>query len=147
MLIPIHSIADIITNSSTVEYIMASNRTIEVFKAFMQDVLKTAGVTTPVDELFNIEIEPDPNWVKNTIYEDLRGSEWGIDYTIDMITPELFSRIDSNYNTREEYIQYLKNGEDWEGISHLYIKITTKEGEDITHDIQDSFGLASRYDG
>ena len=147
MLIPIHSIADIITNSSTVEYIMADGRTIEVFKAFMQDVLKTAGVTTPVDELFNFEIEPDPNWVKNTIYNDFLGSEWGIDYTIDMITPELFSCIDTSYATREEYIQYLKNGEDREGFSHLYIKITTKEGKDITHDIQDSFGLASKYDG
>jgi len=140
--ISIHSIADIITNSSSVEYILASEDSIQMFKKFMQDVLLAAGVTTPVDDLFVFSLVPDPGWLEYAM-DDL---DWNIPYnerSIDKITPEMYEAVSDVYDSYEDYIRYLNEAEDGHGIVHKAIKIMTKEGVDITDKIQYAFEVIS----
>ena len=62
IVIKIHSFVDVITNSSTVIYVQSTESTIKTAKELIEKLLKAAGVTKSVDELFDIYIKRDEDY-------------------------------------------------------------------------------------
>ncbi len=56
--IPLHSVIDIITNSST-EIFTFSDNTIEPCTELLQEILNLLGIEEKVEDLFTLKIEPD----------------------------------------------------------------------------------------
>jgi hypothetical protein len=57
--INLHSISDVITNSSEVIYIATSNKGVSYLKELMNKLLKMGGSDKTADDLFEFKIEPD----------------------------------------------------------------------------------------
>lgn len=57
IVIKVHSFVDVITNSSTVIYVQSTESTVKTAKELIEKLLKVAGVTKSVDELFDVYIE------------------------------------------------------------------------------------------
>lgn len=55
--IPVHSIVDIITNSSTVVYVNSTSNTIDYTKKFLNQIIKSVGVDGDVDDYFDVTLE------------------------------------------------------------------------------------------
>ena len=109
MIIKIHSIADIITNSSSVEYVLAEKETVKIMKKFLEAILKAAGCSKTVDELFEVKLVEDPAYKK------------AIEYALGEI---------EEYDPAED---------EFDPNQATAIQISTKEGIVITPDIQKAF--------
>ena len=59
MIFPIHSIIDIITNSSQESFVVCENDSVEHIKAFINEILKCGGCSKTADDLFNIRLYMD----------------------------------------------------------------------------------------
>lgn len=57
--IPIHSMIDVITNSSTEIFVSTSESSIESVKGLLQDVINLGGGDKKVDDIFDFSIEDD----------------------------------------------------------------------------------------
>jgi len=95
--IPIHSIVDVITNSSTVIYIQTHDKTIEYAKALVNDILKASGSDKSADDVFTFKLVP------NECYEEM---------FVDNRISELkeISNIKIEFNT-PEYEEVVKQAE------------------------------------
>ena len=56
IIIPIHSVIDVITNSSTELYVEATEQTVTAAKSVLAAILKATGSTQMVDELFDVSL-------------------------------------------------------------------------------------------
>jgi len=65
MLIKLHSIVDVITNSSSVTYVMANKKSIETVKKLITNLLELTDSSLNVDDLFEFEL------VNDTLEENL----------------------------------------------------------------------------
>ena len=59
--IPIHSVVDVITNSSSVIYTEATTNAVSTMKEIINSILKLAGSEKTVDDLFDISIQKIPS--------------------------------------------------------------------------------------
>jgi len=57
--IPIHSFVDVITNSSSEVFVTCNSKTIEVVKSIIKLFLENANISTPVEELFDVQLTYD----------------------------------------------------------------------------------------
>lgn len=55
----IHSISDVITNSSSVEYCHGTEGSVNIVKTIISQILLGAGILESVDTLFKVELIPD----------------------------------------------------------------------------------------
>lgn len=73
--VPVHSVVDVITNSSTVIYTSAAGNAIDVAKEIINEVLGLAGSEKSADDLFDFRIQVRPeDCVDWAIYD--AGEEW-----------------------------------------------------------------------
>jgi len=68
--IPVHSIIDVITNSSTEIYVNPASNTSKVIKEFIDGILKSAGSDKKCNDLFEIKIKKELNEDTGEPYED-----------------------------------------------------------------------------
>ena len=59
IIIPIHSFVDVITNSSSEVFVTCNKKTIEVVKSILKLFLENANISTPVEDLFVVELVYD----------------------------------------------------------------------------------------
>jgi len=73
--IPVHSVVDVITNSSTVIYVQATDSTIKLAKELIDSILKVANSDKTADDLFEFSIEPGEGWLDDRIDEYMEEHE------------------------------------------------------------------------
>jgi len=73
MLIRVHSVVDVITNSSTVVYTMASRGTINAIEAMVDSILEATGYDRRADDLFEFKLAYDEDMVQDWRKEHLTG--------------------------------------------------------------------------
>lgn len=56
LIIPVHSVIDVITNSSSEVFVTANTKTIEIVKEIINTYLKDACYAETADQLFDIEL-------------------------------------------------------------------------------------------
>lgn len=88
--IPIHSFINVITNSSTEIYIMATEKTIETIKEIVNSLLSIGGSELTCDDLFVVELN----------YPDIEDWLWDYDNSME-------KAIDA-YTSRDTYDCYVK---------------------------------------
>jgi hypothetical protein len=74
-ILPIHSTADVITNSSTVIYTWANSNAVEKAYELLNEVLKMGGSTTKAEDIFDISVSYDDEDAIGDWLEDEDNSE------------------------------------------------------------------------
>lgn len=97
--IPVHSVVDLITNSSSEIFVMATDKTVTTIRNLVDALLKLAGSTQSADELFTFEL----------MYYDFNDDEY---------YPE------SEFDTNED-----RKKENHDGISKSIVRVTAKTVE------------------
>jgi len=97
--IPVHSVVDLITNSSSEIFVMATDKTVTTIRNLVDALLKLAGSTQSADELFTFEL----------MYYD---------FNDDGYYPE------SEFDTNED-----RKKENYDGISKSIVRVTAKTVE------------------
>ena len=72
--LPIHSFVDVITNSSTVIYVQCHDKTIELAKELINEILEAGDVNKTADDLFEFKLVPNENTLDLMIdraYDDI----------------------------------------------------------------------------
>jgi hypothetical protein len=71
--IPLHSVVDVITNSSTVIYTQASSGAAKIARAMIEEILEIAGCDKKVEDLFDISVKPAFNdmWEAEEALEEM----------------------------------------------------------------------------
>jgi hypothetical protein len=119
MRIPIHSMVDVITNSSTVTYIYAHSKSIQYAKNVLEKIMEILNVDGEVDDYFDIKL----------ILNDR-----GLDYIWDnmdeenLTEDELQSMIDNNDPALLEYVS-----------EQEYFDISINPKSDVDTNIADMF--------
>lgn len=167
-LIPVHSIVDVITNSSSVIYTEAHGNSVALCKKIINAILTAAGSTKTADDLFDISVQTYPNDVYEYIDIHLDDNE---DTIFDKPIPDLegykkASTVKKNgqadwlgrrnalaawENANKEALAALFEGQDADtetGLSTTLI-VTTKNGVDIefAKNALAMFNISERYDG
>lgn len=125
--IPVHSLIDNITNSSTVTYIYARDNAVEVATGMLEKLMATFGIVGKVEDYFDITFGPDEDWLEEQReYAD-----------------------DDDDQTTEELEEQLASGRDSNGYSHMMINIVSKKdpGLNLTNAFLSMFDAESEYDG
>ena len=159
MQIPIHSVVDLITNSSTVIYTQASNNAIKTAKEIINLVLKEAGTGQDADDLFDFRVVYRPvdlvdwlSWEAPTETgilpnaQDLRAARDNKDYFTR--SKAILKYSQDNRDALEEYFDNWPPGRR-EDEFHDKLIITTKAGADtkFADKALSMFIIDSEYDG
>ena len=64
--IPLHSFVDLITNSSSEIFVSATDSTVTAIKKLVDSLLLAGGSKFTVDELFEITLEDNPHYEKDS---------------------------------------------------------------------------------
>jgi|GEM_PF-5269719 len=72
--IAVHSLVDVITNSSTVIYVQVHDKTVKFMKEFIDYFLKKSGSKKTADQLFEFKMEMDPD-LKSDRISDIMDEE------------------------------------------------------------------------
>ena len=121
--INIHSVIDIITNSSTEIFVSANYSSINTIKTLINHFLKLSKSDKTCDDLFEISINSEG-------FNEYLEKECGIDTSIDIWK-------DSKYNVEELYKNYCEYEQhnDWGAQSSIYVKtkVEDNEAKEIAH--------------
>lgn len=143
MRIPVHSIVDVITNSSTVIYTEAHSNTVEMAKTLFSEILEAAGSPLTADDVFDFstqvlpdgdlgewldEIESDGHpddisaWVREI--EEIAGWKERTDRAKEL--------AEQNKDRILEYLNELGES-DWDDYPKrlLHLVVKTKDGKDF----------------
>lgn len=164
--IPIHSVVDVITNSSSVIYTELRANSIELVKAIITDVLKAAGSDKTVEDVFTFELLYRPEDLYYWLIEfddDEALEEEGI-----KVPADLKEAYDSKLSYKEKHTEVLrlmgvhndlfqpiwnKIGPDQDQDSYprvaRYMKIETKDGVELkfAERVLALFDIEGGYDG
>lgn len=145
--IPIHSVVDVITNSSSVIYTELRANSIELVKAIITDVLEASGSDKTVEDIFTFDMMYRPEdpyyWALEYEDEDENGEEF-------KLPADLKAAYDSKLSFKERRVEverlievhndtfqpiWDKVGPDQDMESYprvtRYMKIETKEGVEL----------------
>lgn len=126
--IPVHSIIDIITNSSSEIYTWANENAVETTSEMIKEMMISMGVEGEVSDYFDIELIIDSEWESNMrrIAKEMIGCGEEIDLE------DLEEHITSGGYLHEELLC-------WDGTYEkgTRIKVTSKNGTSI--DLQQMF--------
>lgn len=150
----LHSICDIITNSSSVEYVCASEDSVRAIKEFVNEVLKAAGSDKTADDVVDIRVVPDADHSRDTLLyfidEVVRPAPEGL---YKMSTDELmeFARNldwdnednEWDYESYEDLIANLAHESEL-NIDLTDVKITAKDGT-VLRDIKNIYDVYSTW--
>jgi len=115
----IHSVVDVITNSSTVIYTEASESAIETAKSIIDDILKVAGSGKTADDLFTFEVKVLPTDSEEMLfYNEGELEDLGIKLPQDLV--ELLEKVDKeeDYKKGRQMVRdwLAENGERFEAL-------------------------------
>lgn len=65
IIIPVHSLVDVITNSSSEMYTWASEDSVKHTKNLIKEIMESLDVAGSVEDYFDITMEIDPEWVES----------------------------------------------------------------------------------
>lgn len=118
----LHSIVDVITNSSSEIYVCAAPGAAEEMKRILADILKIAGNNKTVEDLFEIKEEVDPSWI--AVLDDCKDY---FDREVEMLKER--GKLEEDYDLE----QAKKDGHIpgcWDYISHIKLTVIPKNGND-----------------
>ena len=115
--VKIHSIVDVITNSSTVIYITMKENSIKEMFEIINEILKIADSDKKAEDLFSIEIERNWDQILDSFLDDDPVNEKEIKLFEELVKLE--------YKESEEYeenviIPYLKESGRWKAFNTNY---------------------------
>jgi hypothetical protein len=162
--IPIHSIVDVITNSSSVLYTEAHQGSVDLAKKLINKVLSVAGTPLTADDLFNISVRtysqdgiryyiqshhvrqddiPDLETFNAAI--NLKTAEGKPDYAAQREAVDVWEK--ANQEALEALFEGKQSGQDT-GLTSTLI-VTTKDGVDIdfAKTVLGMFDISEVYDG
>lgn len=160
MKVKIHSMVDVITNSSTVIYVQNHGKTIELAKALINDILKVAGNEKTADDLFEFKARANQENIKEKIddnWEEFKDDLIKLGYTEEEIncsdkikTDEMIEKLVLAYENSElEMPEYLCQSEG--GFSQDELLIIPKDNSQLTIDlsqrVQSIFEIDGSWDG
>lgn len=138
----LHSTLDIITNSSSVEYVSVTENADEVLIQFLQEFVTTAGLDINIKDYITVQVLPDPEWVEVTKNELRRWMEFegweNITITGDKFTKR---QIRAAIKKCDKKIALCR---DDLGLHHRVIQVTTKDS-DITDELNNLFKMVEGY--
>ena len=82
LVLTVHSVVDVITNSSTVIYTEAASSSIETAKAIIDDILVAAGSDKRADDLFDFAVKVLPGDAEDWVLEQGDSLPDGLDEVI-----------------------------------------------------------------
>lgn len=127
--INVHSIVDVITNSSSEIFVSTHDRSIDNLKEMTNTILKTSGSDKTFDDLFTARIEIiDKKWYINDFHEDF-AEEIGMD------AEEVKTKLE-NDELQSEFKEFLDDRECWTNQS---IIVTSKDDKNLTIDFLKTF--------
>jgi len=163
MRISVHSIIDVITNSSTTVFVTVSKRSVQLMFDLIDEILKIAGSDKKAEDLFKVEIDRDWYEITERFLEDYseeysKLEEIAIMKGIDAATaPMGYSEAEKyTYNTlipflkeKDRYEKYNTNHLGYANASSLIVKAinTDKSTIDIWEKIMDIFNVEGYYEG
>lgn len=162
MFIPIHSIVDLITNSSTEIFVSFKKDSVKVIKDLIQEIIKSTGSDKKVDDLFTVTLcttempsvdsDMDINTTVGPCYEVpcYVCDETGVSGIGDVLCERckgdgliLMEELTLEESTNDYYLKYFKSFEDDIpfGVS---IKPKNEEGKDLGKAITNLLELKTR---
>lgn len=69
--IPVHSVIDVITNSSTEIFTFAKDNAVELCHEAINEILKVSGSDRKSEDLFDVYIEPDSGYLIDSLFDSL----------------------------------------------------------------------------
>jgi len=155
--IPVHSIVDVITNSSTVIYTEATRNAVELSKTLINRVLSVAGSDKTADDLFDISVRVYPDDLHSYIRYNLSDHDAMPDEDTmrkALSLSDYRSRLDAIRaweKDNQDALNVLFSGKSAgpeSGITSTLI-VTTKDGVDIefAKTVLGMFNTTSYYDG
>ena len=134
----LHSIVDVITNSSTMVYIMATTKSIDLAKKFINKILTFSGSDKTADDLFDFSIEiNDEKYLYTDYLADCKSDE--------LDEKEILSLEDWRVKTIEEAADDYDNYT----TSSVVIKpkdTTNKKMMDLVSEFEAIFNIEARAD-
>jgi hypothetical protein len=162
--IPIHSVIDVITNSSTEIFTFAKNNAVELCHEAINEILKVSRSEKKSEELFDVYIEPDSGYLIDCLFDILEemnddniadggeGDEVYLKYEKRIKETESIKnysdRIDKESELIKEIYKYLietDKVEDYIDIGNIqtYVRIESKDKTISTKDIYGIFDSAT----
>jgi hypothetical protein len=152
MLIAVHSVVDVITNSSTVVYTTASQSTINTIELIVDSVLARAGSNLKATDLFEFKIAYDPDrvhqwrwetWLDRHATPEQRNLGW-------YEKSKLYAKFEKG--DPPEWWDDYKPSDDWDDFESIYVEVTAKREEDeelakVLSTLHTLFGLTAIRDG
>lgn len=122
--IPIHSLVDVITNSSSVVYSCATSHAVEIGTEMIRKMMDVFGIKGEPTDYFNIYVCPDPNWV------------WEMEDQRQYDEPQ----------TDEEFQEFINKAIDHDGCTRTTLVIESKDSSVcLTKEFFKMFELYSVY--
>lgn len=124
--VSLHSIVDVITNSSTEIFINVNSNTVKVFKKFIEKILTASGIKKSADDLFDFEFN-----VNGYYYDDENDEDVEINETFPM----------SDFNKKYHY--YNDIADEWGAQFNYNLILKLKDGSkiDLTNQVQSMFDI------
>lgn len=142
--IPMHSIIDVITNSSTEIFTSASDTGVKYVTELLEKVLKAAGSDKTVDELFDIKFSKTIDYLNSCpLCEDkdepdtscplCKGEEDAEDVDITDLPEDIRTQIENRYEDEQKI------------KTDIVVIAKTLEGKDIWPSISSLFDAEEKY--
>lgn len=151
----IHSVVDVITNSSTVIYTQATESTIKAFKDLTNALLKIAGSDANADDLFEFSLEPEMHVIIDRMMDNTEfgyGSEWyesmkSLSWKKRDVITEAKAR---EFMAQDPQPDWLKS--DYEKNSDIHLRVKSKNDDStlaatIMEGLISTFNTETQYDG
>ena len=151
-ILDIHSVLDVITNSSTSVYVGCHSNTIKFATEMINDLLKAAGSEKSADDVFEFKINVDYDNESDRIYDNLEEyySEEELEGK-DFTAKGELARIVFDKMCSGEIEQHSGWGESYGGFDDRNLIITSKTDDTFTMNlaskVESIFSIDGSYDG
>jgi len=159
--IPIHSIVDVITNSSSVIYTEATDNAIQIAKSIVDEILALGGSDKTADDLYDFKYQVLPDDVLDWALDDAESGLEGIPdpdgiTAFENLKPYEVRRkaaqVWVDKNRKELYEWFNEQGvSDWDDYPRYTqnLIITTKDGVEFpfSDKVLSMFSQSASYDG
>ena len=149
LIIPVHSVVDLITNSSSEIFVAADSKTVSTIKKLVTNIISASGGTLTADDLFNFEL----------VYKCVDDKYDEIEMTASEMKikkKEISNILDNELSSAED----IEKAEEWrfgdendDGYESSAVRVTVKDktnknavaASKILSDLTSIFSIESRY--
>jgi len=133
--IPVHSVVDVITNSSSVIYTEATTNAVSTMKEIINSILKLAGSEKTAEDLYDISIQKLPagglvDWLLCEGHDLIDDGEENVPTNIVEIVKQTDSLESKDYMTRRTFAEQLIQTHEAELLTYF----TTLSEDDYYYD-------------